>query len=405
MEPHQVKPATPALVQQYPDDEALLLLAARAGQVFFTIPANGLAYDLPYWRVFTGQSAAETAGLGWLDAVHPGDRRRVMVAWRTSVTDGSLFEVAFRLRHAEGVYHQVLARAVPWHSRDGSVRQWVGTVTDLGLHGSEVAHTTDAGAVGAGRVNTDGPASAHERIAAFLDIVAHELRTPITVIHANLQIMARQAEHSRITDGPALDEAARRRRERQRALQGRTERQVARLARLVDDLLDVSRLRTEHMELRLARCDLVEIVRDVVEGYLLMLPERGIALDIPSGPVPVMADVDRLGQVVTNYLSNALKYSRVETPVAVRVSADGAEARVEVRDYGIGIAPEEQSRVWDLFHRAPGVAVQFGSGIGLGLGLHICKSLVERHGGTVGMESALGAGSIFWFTLPLAPGA
>jgi signal transduction histidine kinase len=109
--------------------------------------------------------------------------------------------------------------------------------------------------------------------------------------------------------------------------------------------------------------------------------------------------------VVTNYLTNALKYSAEEKPVFVRVGAHGAgAARVSVRDEGPGLPAEERVRVWERFHRAPGIALLNGSGIGLGLGLHICKSFIERQGGQVGVESGEGAGSTFWFTLALAPG-
>ncbi|MGZ3673685.1 MAG: sensor histidine kinase, partial [Ktedonobacterales bacterium] len=83
-------------------------------------------------------------------------------------------------------------------------------------------------------------------------------------------------------------------------------------------------------------------------------------------------------------------------------SVNGDTARVSVHDNGPGLPPEEQTRIWDLFHRVPGINVQSGSGIGLGLGLHISKTIVERHGGQVGVDSAIGRGATFWFTLPLA---
>ena len=137
-------------------------------------------------------------------------------------------------------------------------------------------------------------------------------------------------------------------------------------------------------------------------------PDRTITLQAPEDGAPIMveADADRLGQVVTNYVTNALKYSPPDRPVDVTVETRRGRAHVAVRDAGPGIPKEERTRVWELFHRAPGVAtagempggIQSGS---LGLGLYICKAIVSAHGGRVGVASAVGKGSTFWFTLPL----
>ena len=112
-------------------------------------------------------------------------------------------------------------------------------------------------------------------------------------------------------------------------------------------------------------------------------------------------DAGRIKQVVNNYLTNALKYSPPGSPVEVGLRASDQQARVWVRDYGPGISPEEQQRIWSRFYRVKGIEVQSGSGVGLGVGLHICRTIIENHHGQVGVESAPGAGSTFWFILPL----
>jgi signal transduction histidine kinase len=114
-----------------------------------------------------------------------------------------------------------------------------------------------------------------------------------------------------------------------------------------------------------------------------------------------MADPDRIGQVVTNYLTNALKYSIAAMPVDVHLTVEQGLARVAVRDRGPGLPLEEQQRLWQRFYRVAGINVRSGSGVGLGLGLYICRSIIERHYGEVGVQSAPGQGSTFWFTLPL----
>lgn len=238
----------------------------------------------------------------------------------------------------------------------------------------------------------------------FLGIAGHELRTPLTAIRANAQLathILRRAstaltELSAAAELPsALSDLT--------ALLTRIEQQSRRQERLVNDLLDVSRIETGEMELRPARVDLAEVVREAVAEQRLLHPKRTIRLSPPRAARPawVSADADRISQVITNYLSNALKYSAERRPVTVAVRMRGGSARVEVRDRGPGLPPVEQSRVWERFHRAPGVEVRSGSGIGMGLGLYISKTIVERHGGSVGVESAPGAGCTFWFALPL----
>ena len=115
----------------------------------------------------------------------------------------------------------------------------------------------------------------------------------------------------------------------------------------------------------------------------------------------MLADEDRIRQVVVNYLNNALKYSRDQQQVTVRLRISDGWARVSVRDEGPGVPSAEQRRVWERFYRVPGTQVLSGAGIGLGLGLHISRTIIEQHQGRVGLRSAPGRGAIFWFALQL----
>jgi signal transduction histidine kinase len=237
----------------------------------------------------------------------------------------------------------------------------------------------------------------------FLAMAGHEMKTPLTYIKLSLQSMRRRLEklvrtNSRTPEDfsqkvtPMLQEFA------------HTDQQVALMERLVNDMLDVSRIRAGRLDLHYEFADLGMIVGQAVNEQRQVAPRRTLLLQLPEAqPVPVYADADRLAQVVTNYLTNALKYSPVEQPVLVGLDVVGHQVRVWVRDQGPGLPPEEQARIWECFHRVQGIEVQSGNGVGLGLGLHICRIIIEHHQGQVGVESTPGQGSTFWFTLPLAP--
>lgn len=243
--------------------------------------------------------------------------------------------------------------------------------------------------------------AANARLEEFLSVAGHELRTPLTTIRANIQLLSRRIAAMKKRQEAAPEELGRMLDQSLGLLVGMNGG-TRRLGRLVDDLLEVSRIKAGKLELRLEPADLVALVRETVEEQRQVHPERTIQFEPPHVALLIMADADRLGQVITNYLDNALKYSAPEQPVTVAIEVEEEMARVLVRDGGPGIAAEEHERIWDLFHRVPGCAVRSGSGMGLGLGLHISKTIAELHGGSVGLVSAPGAGSTFWLTVPLA---
>jgi PAS domain S-box-containing protein len=248
------------------------------------------------------------------------------------------------------------------------------------------------------RMAEDALREANARMDEFLHTATHELKTPVTALQANVQLSAPPQT------GRAMAEAL----QVPVQLLARNQQQVRRLTRLVDELVDAARIQAGKLEIRPAPCDLAEIVWETVTEQRAVRPERTIHLTsaVPEGqPVPVEADADRVGQVLTNFLTNALKYSSEESPVEVVLRVEGSVAgdvaRVSVRDHGPGIPTEEQVRVWERGHRVPGIEAS-SEGVGLGLGLHISREIVERHGGKVGVESVVGEGSTFWFSLPLS---
>jgi signal transduction histidine kinase len=253
------------------------------------------------------------------------------------------------------------------------------------------------------RANELALREATRQMDTFLGMASHELKTPLTTIKLNLQLTQRRLEKVLCEDAGTVEQRQKKAMHLLEQLT-HTDRQADRLDRLVNDLLDVSRIQANRLDLRLEPVDLAAIVREVVEEQRQAVTARPITLHLPMNTrVPAFVDGDRIGQVVTNYLTNALKYSAEERSVEVGLSVEGDQARIWVRDQGPGIPAGEQEHVWERFHRVPGIEVQSGSGIGLGLGLHISRTIIERHHGQVGLESTPGVGSTFWCTLPLAP--
>jgi PAS domain S-box-containing protein len=220
----------------------------------------------------------------------------------------------------------------------------------------------------------------------FLSIASHELRTPVTSIKGYTQlsktlIREKDLETAEEYLGIALD-------------------QIDRMSRLILELLDVSRIETGRLEIRREVIEWGSFVRTIVDRLNTALGERTIVLEVPDESRVVIGDRDRLEQVLGNLLENAVKYSPDGSDVHVNVEERAEQVVTSVADRGIGIPQDEIGQVFERFHRGRQVSsTNYG---GLGLGLYITKQIVERHGGTIGVESRHGEGTTFQFTLPAA---
>jgi signal transduction histidine kinase len=229
-------------------------------------------------------------------------------------------------------------------------------------------------------------ALANEQREALMGIVAHELKTPISALLLSAQMAARsQGREGALSRLPEL-----------------VERQVDKLLRIIEDLQDITQIELGTLRIERKPADLAEVVREVVERLRPSAASRVIDVHGPER-LPCQLDTARIEQVVSNLVTNALKYSSPASRVELRIEALGAEVRVSVTDQGIGIAPEAVPHVFDRYFRSKGGQQKAQ---GLGLGLFICKQLIELHGGEIGLTSVLGQGSTFWFSIPcdaLAP--
>ncbi len=223
----------------------------------------------------------------------------------------------------------------------------------------------------------------------FLSMASHELKTPITVIRGQVQLGTR-----RLAKQPDLpSEFA----PLQTVLE-RVDQQTHRLEALVDDLLDLSILSAGKMALRMTKCDVRDVCREVVVEQQT-LSGRTIELNVPASPVMLQADCERLSQVVINLVTNAIKYSPKETAIQVRVTQRTDSVMIQVHNAGPSIPQEQQANIFEPFYRTP--AAQSSTKKGWGLGLAISKEIVERHGGHIGVESSEENGTTVFVELPV----
>jgi len=242
----------------------------------------------------------------------------------------------------------------------------------------------------------------HRLINEFLNLASHELKTSLTVIKGNIQLAQRRlaALKHQIAEQPErVNEQLEQVKQPLAAAAQSTRIQE----RLINELIDDARIQANTLELHLKQCDLIALLREAVAQQQRLAPERTIVLDVMpiEQVVPIIADAERITQVITSYLTNALSYSPADQPVIVQLTVEDAGACVSVHDEGPGIPLEEQERIWERFYHAKEMTGHHELDLSLGLGLYLSQAFLERHHGSVGVQSEPGHGTTFWFTLPI----
>jgi PAS domain S-box-containing protein len=323
----------------------------------------------------TGLSAEQVRNDGWSSTLHPDDIEDTLAAWKETARSGTLWYREHRVLGLDGRYHAILAQGVPIRDEAGLIQRWAGINLDI----SRLKNTERA------------LLEADRRKDEFLATLAHELRNPLAPIRNAVRIL----------DSDAADD-------RQRKW-GREviARQVQRMALLLDDLLDVSRITRGQLELKNDYVDLKSVVSVAVETARPLLDAKShqLSVQLPTDPVKLEADPLRLSQVIGNLLTNAAKYTDDHGKITLHAQIRAGELAISIRDNGIGLSPESMPALFTMFSQVNS-AIDRAEG-GLGIGLALVKGLVALHGGRVEVRSeGLGKGSEFLIYLPhhvLAP--
>jgi PAS domain S-box-containing protein len=322
------------------------------------------------WLRFTGRTLEQEQGNGWAEGVHPDDFRRCVDIYLAHFERREPFEMEYRLRRYDGVYRYIFDRGVPFTDDQGRFAGFIGSCVDV--HERREADQAKA---------------------TFLALAAHELRTPLTSMQMYLEALRRQSPRGDTSRSEVLD---------------RMGTQLERFSTLVRDLGDVGRLEANiPLSLRKEELELAGLVESIVSSHRDAESLRdgdqqrhSFELSIAPGSFSVLGDRQRLEQVVSNLLGNALKYSPRGGPLRISLSREGDGFALSITDPGIGIPAADIPSLTRRYFRASNVSAENFPGMGLGLSL--VKNILDQHGGRLLIQSEQGQGTTVTVFLPEA---
>ncbi|HLI09000.1 MAG TPA: PAS domain S-box protein [Ktedonobacteraceae bacterium] len=364
----EARQAAEKLSRQLEKEREWLRLAQKAGHIGtfeWFIREEKLVWT-PELEALYGLPSGSFEGKyeNWARRIHPDDYERAEDNLQKAITQGVPYEVEFRVIWPDGSTHWLLAQGEVYNGPDNKPERLVGVNIDI----------TE-------RKNLE------QRKDEFIGMASHELKTPLTSLKGFLYLLQHNLNHSQVDQRQARDYLA------------RMDRQVNRLTRLINDLLDISRIQTGKIVYRKEFFDLDALIQEVLENVQAMTPSH-LLLYEQHVQAQVYGDKDRIGQVLINLLTNAVKYSPGADAVLLRVTRDEQRVTVSVQDFGIGIDIEHHDKIFERFYQISSPKEKPFSG--LGIGLYLSSEIIQRHGGQMQLQSEKGAGSTFSFTLPLA---
>ncbi|NEN24216.1 PAS domain S-box protein [Cryomorpha ignava] len=339
-------------------EERFRSLTQTIPQLIWVTDAQGNAeFASSRWKEYSG---VEPGGeKEWEEIVHPDDYAGINESWMKSLATANVYKSEVRLKNRAGDYRWHSVVAEPVLDSENKIIKWVGAFTDI-----------------------NDQKLKDEKKDEFMGIASHEMKTPLTTAKAYLQMLE-------LTLSDTAEEA--------KMFALKASQSVDRLNELIGELLDVSKIQFGKLNYSMTTFNFNEMIVGTVENIQLTSPESII---IKTGKVngAVMGDKNRLQQVVINLLSNAIKYSPHSESVFITLAQEKDRITVAVKDTGIGIAEQSLHKIFEKYHRVEEHAVQFQ---GMGVGLFISYEIIERHHGKLWVESEVGKGSTFYFTLPV----
>ena len=339
--------------------EHFKFLASSIPAIVWTAWPNGdYDYFNQQWYDYTGLTYEESIGNGWQTVIHAEDVDHTIAEWNKSLATGVPFKAEDRKLSSKGVYRWYVAHALPIRDHDQKIIGWCGVCTDIEDQKSDM-----------------------EKKDEFISMASHELKTPVTSLRAYTQILMMSLESG----------------ESKGALQMLTkmDMQIEKLTRLIGDLLDASKTSTGQLKFYYEKIDFNVMVNEVISVMQLSAGSHKIIVDLADTKI-IDGDRNRLGQVVINLISNAIKYSPAADKIIVSSVNREDTITLSVQDFGIGVPLSEQSKLFSRFFRASESTYP-----GLGLGLYICNEIIKRHSGKMEFKSEDGKGSTFCFTIPV----
>lgn len=337
-------------------------------KVAHTDSEGNTVYYNQSWLDYTGVSLDKLRKKGWLQFVHPDEREESVKKWERSVKSGNKYEMEARFLHRSGKYKWHITRAEAIKDEAGKLKMWVGTTTEVHKIKEEEKRKED-----------------------FLKMVSHELKTPVTSIKGYVQLLLSIINKNQgltidaIPLKPSLE---------------RIDHQIIRLTRLISEILDLTRIEEDKLQLQKSVFSLNDLLDQTVQDIRYTNTQHSIKID-HNFQCKIHADKDRIGQVLINFITNAIKYS--PDSHEIKISVDETEkklVKVTVKDKGIGIDKTNHKNIFKRFYRIGGESEDTYSGFGIGL--FLANEIIQRHNGYVRVNSKLGQGSDFSFTLSVA---